>query len=168
MKKTYFLIPWVSFWVVLDQVTKYLISVKLELHESLALIPGFLSFTFIYNEGGAFGFLSGQSEVLRNLIFVLIPIFVIGLIVYLCIKAPSHQKLHIVSLGLVLAGAFGNMIDRLWLGKVRDFIDFDLSFILGFFYHWPAFNVADSTICVGVFLLAYHMLFLDKKDSASL
>jgi signal peptidase II len=127
----------------LDQLTKWLVATQLELGESVYPIPALsrlFSLTYVTNTGAAFGLLKEASVV-----FAFVAILVITIIVLYVRRVPADQHLVRVALGLQLGGALGNLIDRLRLGHVVDFID--LKF-------WPVFNVADSAIVIGVVLLA--------------
>jgi signal peptidase II len=139
--------------LVLDQATKVLVDKTMAMHQSIDLIPNFVSLTYLRNTGAAFGFLAGARSSLRIVFFALISSVAIGCIVYLIRGLLPRQKALLVSLSLILGGAIGNLIDRLRLGEVIDFIDLHWYDI-----HWPAFNVADSAISIGVALLFIQML----------
>lgn len=134
--------------IALDQASKALASQYLPFEQSLRVIPAFFNLTLIHNKGAAFGLFQNQLHLF--LIFSLIAIIIIFIISLR--YARKEPKLQIL-LGLVLGGAFGNLIDRLRIGYVVDFLDFYL-----FKYHWPAFNVADSAICVGIGILTIMLL----------
>jgi signal peptidase II len=139
--------------LVLDQVTKALVENTMTMHQSIEIIPNLASLTYLRNTGAAFGFLAGARSGLRIVFFALISSVAIGCIVYLIRGLRPQQKTLLLSLSLILGGAVGNLIDRLRLGEVIDFIDLHWYDI-----HWPAFNVADSAISVGVVILFLHML----------
>lgn len=140
--------------VITDQIIKTAILKNLPLYHSVTVIPGFFSLTHIHNPGGAFGFLAGQSSSIRNLVFILISSLAVGLIVYFYKHTPKTHPLLAAGFALISGGAAGNLIDRLRFGKVIDFLDFYIGS-----YHWPAFNVADSAITVGVAIFLFHLLF---------
>jgi signal peptidase II len=140
--------------VFFDQVTKAVVLRQLPLYHSVSVIPGFFSFTHIHNPGGAFGFLSQQSSQIRNLIFLLISSLAVCVIFYFYKNTPKTHPLLATGFALILGGAVGNLIDRFRFGKVVDFLDFYLGS-----YHWPAFNVADSAITIGVGIFLIHLLF---------
>jgi len=131
--------------VALDQLSKLWVRTYLELGESLPII-GRLSLTYVKNTGSAFGLLANQT-------FLLIIVGIASLLIILLFLRYLSQvtTLSMVSIGLIWGGAVGNLIDRLRFGYVIDFIDFRL---WGSF-HWPAFNIADAAITVGVFVLIY-------------
>ena len=139
--------------LVLDQATKVLVDKTMALHQSIEIIPNFADLTYLRNTGAAFGFLAGARSSLRIVFFALISSVAIGCIVYLIRGLRPQRKGLLVSLSLILGGALGNLIDRLRLGEVIDFIDLHWYDI-----HWPAFNVADSAISIGVVLLFIQML----------
>jgi signal peptidase II len=139
--------------LVLDQATKVLVDKTMTLHQSIEIVPNFAHLTYLRNTGAAFGFLAGARSSLRIVFFALISLVAIGCIVYLIRGLRPQQKTLLASLSLILGGAIGNLIDRLRLGEVIDFIDLHWYDI-----HWPAFNVADSAISIGVALLFIQML----------
>ena len=128
-----------------DQLSKLWIRTHLELGESLPIIDR-LSLIHISNTGSAFGLLANQTF----LIIVISIAALLFILLFLRYLSPA-TTLSIVSIGLIMGGALGNLIDRLRFGYVTDFIDFRL---WGNF-HWPAFNIADASIVVGVFVLIY-------------
>ncbi|MGA1863230.1 signal peptidase II [Deferribacter thermophilus] len=142
--------------IILDQYTKYLIKTNFEQYEVKPIIKGFFNLTYILNPGAAFGFLATLNESYRQIFFVIITIIAIFIVIYLFVK-ENKSFLRKLSYALILGGAFGNFIDRLFIGKVVDFLDFYVGN-----YHWPAFNVADSAISVGIFFLLLDIIF-DKR-----
>ena len=146
--------------VLLDQITKAAIVKNLFIHESRPVIDGFLNLVYVMNPGAAFGFLARASETFRHLFFIGITVLVIVLIIYYIIKSKSQNMLYLISLTLVFAGAVGNLIDRVRYGAVVDFLDFYIHT-----WHWPAFNVADSSITVGAVLMIIGMITQRKKET---
>jgi signal peptidase II len=144
---TFFLI------IIFDQLTKILVIKNFQLYESLSILP-FFNLTFIVNYGFAFGFLNNPS--LNQIIVILVIFSIIAYFLYLLIK--TQDQFFRFSLILVLSGAVGNFIDRVLHGFVIDFIDIYLGS-----YHWPAFNLADSSITLGFILIMFNILFLNKK-----
>ncbi len=147
--------------VALDQVTKIWIDQNMRLYESRPILEGFLDLHYIRNPGAAFGLLSRSDSPFRIPFFVGVSFLAIGVILYLFHKVEPSEVLVPVALSLVLGGAVGNLIDRVRLGEVIDFIYFHYRR-----FAWPAFNVADIAITVGVFLLILRMFFLEKKAPA--
>ncbi len=132
--------------VALDQATKLLLVDSMQLYESIALVPGF-NLVHVRNTGAAFSFLSEAGGWQRWFFAGLAIIISIVLTVWLA-RLKSNEVLLAVALSLVLGGAIGNLIDRVAYGYVIDFLDFYYNS-----WHWPAFNVADSAITLGVVLM---------------
>ena len=145
--------------IVIDQITKLYIAHNFNLHESVRVIPDFFNLTYIRNTGAAFGLLSKAPESFRIPFFIIIPLLALTVIVLVFKKTHETELLMITSLSLILGGAVGNFIDRLRFNYVIDFLDFHWFYK----YHWPAFNVADSAIVVGVGLLIYYTLVHDQQ-----
>ncbi|OPL16216.1 MAG: hypothetical protein AVO38_09130 [delta proteobacterium ML8_D] len=150
----------VAFLIVLsDQATKAIIVYNLKLHEVIPVFQGFFNITYITNTGAAFGFLAG-SDKWRHIFFQTISVVALGGLLYLYRSSPSRSYQFFWGTSLVFGGALGNLIDRIRHGSVIDFLDFYIGS-----YHWPAFNVADSAITIGGFLLAWHFLRITGKES---
>lgn len=147
--------------IFLDQVTKLQIMQTMRLHESISVIPNLFSLTYIRNPGAAFGLLAGSSNAFRMVFFGLTSIFALGLLGTILLRMPEDDWMGRVSVSGILGGAIGNLIDRLRYGEVIDFLDFYVEN-----YHWPAFNVADSAITVGVIFLIIHFAFEKRPDSS--
>lgn len=139
--------------ILLDRATKLVIIQTLRLGQGIPVIPGFFDIVFVLNPGAAFGLLGTLSDPVRNPLFILISILAVVLIVFYHTCYLRSHRLVSLALGLVLGGAVGNLIDRLYYGMVVDFLDVHAGP-----YHWPAFNVADSAISVGVSLMILEML----------
>jgi len=157
MSKRIIFLPIVIGSLILDQATKLAIDRSLQLFQSIPVIEGLFSITYVRNKGAAFSFLANSSWRLPFFIFVTI-IALIAILVSLY-KMRDEQRLAVASLGLIFSGAVGNLIDRIRLGEVIDFLD-----VYWQTHHWPAFNVADSAICVGVALLAIDMIIEDRRE----
>ncbi len=140
--------------VILDQLTKLLILKNLPLFHSVTVIPGFFNITHILNPGGAFGFLAHQNSHFRNLLFLLASSIAICFIYFFYKSVSTTQPLLASGLALIFGGAVGNLIDRIRFGRVVDFLDFHIGS-----HHWPAFNVADSAITIGITVFVFHLLF---------
>jgi signal peptidase II len=136
--------------VVLDQITKAYIDSRFALYESVTLIENFFAITYVRNKGAAFGVLSDSAYRIPFFIFVSVAASV-AILWYLA-RLREEQRPVRFALALILAGAVGNLIDRIRFGEVIDFID-----VHWYHYHWPAFNVADSAITVGVAILLFDM-----------
>jgi len=145
--------------LILDQITKALVHNLMPLYHSIEIVPNFVHLTYIRNTGAAFGFLAGSRSTLRMAFFLLVSIVAIACVIYLLKNLRPSRNTLTVSLSLILGGAIGNLIDRLRMGEVIDFIDLHWHRL-----HWPAFNVADSAISIGVILLFIQMI---RKPSLS-
>ena len=141
--------------VVLDQVSKLIVVANMELGQSIDVIPGIFRFTYIHNEGAAFGSMADA----RWIFMILSSVAIIAILIYMFWKKPQSKLLR-AALILVAGGGIGNMIDRIWLGYVIDFLDF-----CAFPNLWMwIFNVADACVCIGAGLLALWMILDIIKD----
>jgi signal peptidase II len=131
--------------IVLDQITKYLVAGNLSPHDSIKIFP-FLEIVNVRNTGAAFGSFKNFGSTFFIAVSVAAIIFVINLLV--------KRIYNTLGLSLVLGGAVGNLIDRILYGKVVDFIDLSVGT-----FHWPAFNVADSSLTVGITIILLTSLF---------
>jgi len=129
--------------IIIDQITKILILKKLPLYHSVTIIPGLFNITHIH-----------QDSSLRNFLFILLASVAVCIIFYFYKNTNRTHPFLASGFALILGGAVGNLIDRIRFGKVVDFLDFYVRN-----YHWPAFNVADSAITVGVTIFIFHLLF---------
>jgi len=134
--------------VVLDQVTKFWITSSLQLGQSVPVLADFFHLTLVRNTGMAFGLLSRSNIPFKAALITFLSTAAMAAVTYYAFRSAQHERLTRFGLIFILGGALGNIIDRVRLGYVVDFVDI--------FYrdmHWPAFNVADSCICIGVGLL---------------
>ncbi len=129
------------FLVLLDQLIKYLVSKHMLVSQSIPIIKNFLHIAYIQNTGAGFGILKGW-----NTLLIFISLIIIGIILFYFDRIIKEKQIHI-PIALILGGAFGNLIDRILLGHVIDFIDFRI---------WPAFNIADSCITIGALWLIVY------------
>ena len=152
---------WISVVVlILDQCTKLLADAMLSMHQSVVLLP-FLALRKAYNYGAAFSFL-GDASGWQRWFFIVLAMVVIGILVAWLRRLPPGNTTARLALVLILGGAAGNVIDRLVYGYVIDFID-----VFYGSWHWPTFNIADSAISVGVFLLLLDSFREHRKASSS-
>lgn len=142
--------------LLLDQASKLYIHRSMELFQSIPVIDGFFNIFYIRNRGAAFSFLSQASW--RLPFFIAVSLIASAVILVAFGRLRNDQKLAQASLAMIFSGAVGNLIDRVRLGEVIDFLD-----VYWRSHHWPAFNVADSFICVGVALLALDMLLEERR-----
>jgi len=158
--------------VVLDQISKYIIKTSMNLYDSFNVLGNFFRITYIENTGMAFG-IQMQNKILFTVLSIVAAIIVL---VYL-IRLPNEKFIFRFSLALIMGGAIGNLIDRIAFGRVVDFLDvefFDISVpAFNFLFinfpgyamtRWPVFNIADSSVTIGMFLIASFMLFLRNPE----
>ena len=161
-RKLVILLPILVVGLTLDQATKVLVMLKLPLGSQVPLISGLLNLVHVRNKGAAFGLFSGWSANFAWLFFVATTVLVLGVLGYLLWRLPDDHWPAAQGYSLILTGALGNMIDRVRLGEVVDFID-----VYWGRYHWPAFNVADSLVCVGTAILVWVIIRDEKTADAS-
>jgi signal peptidase II len=143
--------------VLLDQLTKVYIDRTFNLYDSLTVVPNFFDITYLRNKGAAFGILADSA--MRVPFFIGVSLLAVVIILWYFRQLPPEQTGQQVGLSLILGGALGNLVDRVRLGEVIDFLD-----VHWYRYHWPAFNVADSAICVGVGLLLFCMWRMERRE----
>lgn len=151
------LLTWAPLIFIIDQWSKALILERLMRGETIEIIPNFFNLTLAYNYGAAFGLWTWLPENLRVIAIVISTSIALIAIGFFVLHEHFSERLGQIALSLILGGALGNIVDRFQHGAVVDFLD-----VYAGNYHWPAFNIADSAICVGVFVL---ILFGSKKTS---
>ena len=134
--------------VLLDQVTKLWVAASMRLHQSTPVVDGFFNLTYVRNTGAAFSMFADHAAGFRVPFFVVASLVAVVVILSFVRHVPASQKLALAGCAFVLGGAVGNLIDRIAYGEVIDFLD-----VYWRDWHWPAFNVADSFITVGVVVL---------------
>ncbi|RMA97212.1 signal peptidase II [Hydrogenothermus marinus] len=148
----------VFFVLILDLITKNL-AVSLLANKDIVIIPNFFDLTLVWNKGAAFGIFANSSEWIRKAILLgASTIAVIITAIYAYIKRFNISVFEMIFLGLIAGGALGNLYDRFFIGKVRDFIDIHI-----FNYHWPAFNIADASITIGIIGFVFNEIYLKKR-----
>lgn len=140
----------VLFTLVVDQASKEMIQRLMWEGESIPVVPHIFHLTYIRNPGAAFGLFAHQTG-----LFIAVTLLVVAAVVVVCLRLPPGRHLLRISLGLVLGGALGNLIDRLRFGLVVDFLDFRI---------WPVFNLADTAIVTGAFLLVL-VVWRDDRET---
>lgn len=140
--------------VIADHLTKAIVSQKIALLTNIRVVPGFFNLTHIRNRGAIFGFFSRSGNQLIYIVLTLASLAALGLVIYYFFKIPTSERFMKISLSLILAGALGNLIDRIFRGYVVDFLDFYVKN-----WHWPSFNIADASITIGGFILIFIFLF---------
>jgi len=146
--KYFYLLVLSNVFIVLDQVTKYMVASHIPLYYSIKVIDGFLNITHIRNAGVAFGLFAEQPLEYKSLVFVAVSTIASGAILFIFHQSPAERRWVNSGLILIFSGAIGNMIDRIVHKEVIDFIDVYFGN-----FHWPAFNVADSCITIGVAIM---------------
>lgn len=156
-KKYIFAVVWFFVLVVIDQVTKWMAVVHLKDNDAFVLIPGVFELHYLENRGAAFGIFQG-----KQVLFLIGGVIVCAVVMFLYAKIPSTKRFFALRLCSVLicAGAIGNMIDRIRLDYVVDFLYFSL-------IDFPIFNVADCYVVVACFLFAFLILFVYKEEELS-
>ncbi len=145
--------------VILDQASKLIVYHGLALYNEIVIIPGFFSIVHYQNPGGAFGILAGTGNGFRQVFFLIVSILALGLIYYFYRSTPRSHRFLSAGFAMIFGGAIGNLLDRFRLGQVVDFLDV---YVNG--WHWPAFNVADSAITIGICIFVLHLLFGKMPD----
>ena len=155
----YFLL--IASLLIADQVTKALIARHILLNSSKEIIPGFFHLVHIRNKGAIFGFFSQSGNRYVFLLLTLASLTALALVVYFFFKASPDEGFMKIALSLIIAGALGNFVDRVFKGYVIDFLDISVKG-----WHWPSFNVADSCISIGAVLLIF-IFFFKRSPSCS-
>ena len=145
--------------VILDQLTKYIASTSLIMFKPVAVMPMF-NWTLMHNTGAAFSFLADAGG-WQRWFFAIIAIAVSVVIVLWIKRLEQHEKWQAIALALILGGAIGNVIDRIWLGYVVDFIQ-----VYYQQWYWPAFNIADSAIFIGVVMIIIDTIRESRAERA--
>ena len=144
--------------LIVDQITKAIVFQKIAFLSSQSIIPGFFNLTHIHNRGAIFGLFSQSESQLLHIVLMLATLVALALVVYYFFSTPPAEKLSKISLSLILAGALGNLVDRIFRGYVIDFLDLYVKK-----WHWPSFNVADSCVTIGAFLLVFVVFFKRRR-----
>jgi len=148
--------------LVVDQSTKIIISQTIRPYTNISVIPGFFNLTHIHNRGAIFGFFSRSGGPFVSILLTVASLAALSFVIYYFIKTPPTEKMMKISLSLILGGALGNLVDRVFKGYVIDFADFYMRQ-----WHWPAFNVADASITIGALCLIFVLLKGRPKCSPS-
>ena len=144
--------------VAFDQLTKYIVEATMRLYQSIEVIEGFFSITFVTNTGAGWSILEGQM-----VFFYIMTVIASATMIYYIVKSDKNNKLFRLAFCLMLAGALGNFIDRLMFQHVRDFLDFII-----FNYDFPVFNIADTQLSIGFALLALETFLSRNNDNAEI
>jgi signal peptidase II len=144
--------------IIVDQVTKALIQDKFTLGESIPLIKNFFHLTYVRNPGAAWGMFGTSSDLIRIPLFFILPVVACFWLIYAAFSSRNTNLLLCLAYSLIFSGAVGNLIDRFSMNYVVDFLDFFYSS-----YHFPAFNVADSSITIGAGFLIIEFFYFENK-----
>ena len=161
MKRVHYLIL-SAVVIILDIWTKHLVLKSIQLHDAIPVIPNFFQLVHVRNTGAAFGLGANASSKLVPILLNLGAIAVFGVVVVYALRTAVSDRLLQTGLHLILGGAIGNLLDRYRFGYVVDFLDVYIGS-----HHWPAFNVADSAICIGIALLFWDMRKKPETESAA-
>lgn len=162
MNRFFKMLVMISTLIVGDQITKAIIQQKFYLGESIPIINGIFNFTYVRNPGAAWGMTGHSANFIRIPLLFVLPVIACFWLIYLAWKSRNASLVACLAYSLIFAGAVGNLIDRFTMNYVVDFLDFYLGA-----NHFPAFNVADSSITIGAGLLIIEFMILEKKrDSA--
>lgn len=155
MKRKFYLIVFPSLAVLaLDQLTKWIIVRTIPIHKSIPVMDGFLNLVHVRNRGMAFGLMNRVGGDLPFYLLVFLTLAAVFLLVFWAARLKPGEQRILPGLSFILGGALGNLVDRVRLGEVIDFLDVYVGS-----FHWPAFNVADSAITLGTIWVALNLLF---------
>jgi signal peptidase II len=161
-RKLGILIPVLLFGLALDLASKLAVLHYLPLGAQIPIVPGFFNLVHVHNKGAAFGLLATWSPLFSRLFFIGTTLLVLGVVTYLWWRLPADSRRAALGYSLIITGALGNLLDRLRLGEVVDFLD-----VYWGTYHWPAFNVADSLVCLGAGILVWVILTEEARVDVS-
>ena len=146
--------------VVVDQITKVLVRRRLELHDSITLVPDLLAFTRVHNTGAAFGMFNAMDFPGKTLVLTAVAALALLGVAWYSASIPTTDRLARYGVACILGGAIGNLIDRATAGYVLDFVDASWQG-----WHFWAFNVADAAITIGVILMILDLVGLGRRAS---
>lgn len=147
--------------IVVDQLTKAVVLAEIPLRESIPVIDGFFKLVHVRNPGAAFSLFATAPEWFRAPFFLVITIVAVVALIAIAVRLPQDERLLPIALGGVLGGALGNLLDRIVHGEVIDFL-----YVYWREWYWPAFNVADSSITISVFVIVLHSFFASPDSGA--
>lgn len=147
--------------VLCDRMTKWLVSQKIALSDSVDVIPGIFRLTHVQNQGAAFGLFADSPSEWKVAMLILFSVAALAVVSALLWKNGNALNATAIALSLVFGGALGNLWDRVVNGRVIDFLDFYFGS-----HHWPAFNIADSAIVVGALLLLSEIFLAPQEEKA--
>jgi signal peptidase II len=158
--------------ILIDQITKWIIKTTMNLHQTIEVIGDFFTISYILNSGIAFGLFDDSASPIKRPLLIIISIIALAIIVYIFFSLPKSVKMSGLAMGLIFGGAIGNMIDRIARGLVVDFLDFDFPDIIIrplniYMTRWPTFNVADSSVLIGIVILLVIIIVEGTKTEHS-
>ena len=145
--------------VLCDRMTKWLVSQKITLHDSIDVLPGIFRLTHVQNQGAAFGLFAESPSEWKPAMLIMFSLAALAVVSALLWKNGKALNATAIALSLVFGGALGNLWDRVTSGRVIDFLDFYVGS-----HHWPAFNIADSAIVVGALLLLSEIFLTPQEE----
>ena len=157
--KSKLVLVWLAVILFADQLTKFIVDQTMPLHHSIPVIDNLFNLTYVRNTGAAFGIFAGSYAGFRLPFLIAFSLVAIGFILLMLRRLPDNEKGLITALSFILGGAVGNLIERIAYGEVIDFLDF-----YWLSYHWPAFNIADSFITIGVLITVYCLIKAKGED----
>lgn len=149
--------------IIIDQISKYAVQHMLAMHDYIEIIPGLFNLTYVQNPGAAFGIFGETAGILRLVILIGISIFALAMLLFMYQKTEGRYTLTHSGIAMIIGGAVGNLIDRIRLSWVMDFLDFYWNG-----HHWPAFNIADAAITLGTVILMFNILFSKNRNSLNI
>lgn len=161
MNRFFKMLVMISAIIIVDQVTKAIVQQKFFLGESIDVIKGLFNLTYVRNPGAAWGMFGHSPDYIRIPLFFVLPVIASFGLFYAIWSTRNAKLISCLSYSLIFAGAVGNLIDRFSMNYVVDFLDFYISSS-----HFPAFNVADSSITIGAILMGIEVLILDRKKAS--
>lgn len=145
--------------IIFDQASKYAVQNMMAIHDYMEIIPGFFNLTYVQNPGAAFGIFGKTTGILRIALLVGISLFALGMLLVMYEKTTGKFTPTHLAIAMIVGGAVGNLIDRIRLHWVMDFLDFYWNG-----NHWPSFNIADAAITIGTLILMFNILFSRNRN----
>jgi signal peptidase II len=154
MKRTFLYLYLIAGLLICDQITKNIINRYVPHGDHIKVIKGFFNISHVHNRGAVFGLFNQSGSSFVFIVLTVASLLAFVIMIYYFIKIPEEDASLKFTLSLIIAGALGNSMDRLFRGYVIDFLDFHIRDL-----HWPSFNVADSCLTLGAVLLIYLLFF---------
>ena len=145
--------------IIFDQASKYGVQQMMAIHDYIEIIPGFFNLTYVQNPGAAFGIFGRTTGLLRLALLVGISLFALAMLLIMYEKTTGKFTLTHLAIAMIIGGAVGNLIDRIRLHWVMDFLDFYWNGT-----HWPSFNIADAAITIGTLILMFNILLSRNRN----